>query len=71
MFVYYPKLAPLPRKETRFALNIDFAPTFAELAGAVGAEVAVDDGIHADKRGTPKQKEDRLEADHQPAGPQP
>jgi arylsulfatase A-like enzyme len=34
MFVYYPKLAPLPRSETRFALNIDFAPTFAELAGA-------------------------------------
>ena len=34
MFVYYPKLAPLPRTETRFALNIDLAPTFAELAGA-------------------------------------
>jgi N-acetylglucosamine-6-sulfatase len=34
MFVRYPKLAPLPRKDTRFALNIDLAPTFAELAGA-------------------------------------
>jgi arylsulfatase A-like enzyme len=34
MFVYYPKLAPLKRVETRFALNIDLAPTFAELAGA-------------------------------------
>ena len=34
MFVRYPKLAPLPRVETRFALNIDLAPTFAELAGA-------------------------------------
>src|SRR5207244_522263 len=32
--VYYPKLAPLPRKESRFALNIDLASTFAELAGA-------------------------------------
>jgi arylsulfatase A-like enzyme len=31
-FVYYPKLAPLPRVETRFALNIDLCPTFAELA---------------------------------------
>ena len=34
MLVYYPKLAPLPRTETRFALNIDLASTFAELAGA-------------------------------------
>jgi arylsulfatase A-like enzyme len=34
MFVYYPKLAPLPRKDSRFALNIDLSPTFAELAGA-------------------------------------
>jgi arylsulfatase A-like enzyme len=34
MFVYYPKLAPLPRTESLFALNIDMAPTFAELAGA-------------------------------------
>ena len=32
MFVYYPKLAPLPRVDDRFALNIDFCPTFAELA---------------------------------------
>jgi arylsulfatase A-like enzyme len=32
MFVYYPKLAPLPRVEDDFALNIDFCPTFAELA---------------------------------------
>ncbi len=34
MMVRYPKLAPLPRKESKFALNIDFASTFAELAGA-------------------------------------
>jgi arylsulfatase A-like enzyme len=34
MFVHYPTLVPLPRTETRFALNIDLAPTFAELAGA-------------------------------------
>jgi arylsulfatase A-like enzyme len=34
MLVHYPKLAPLPRVEDRFALNIDLAPTFAELAGA-------------------------------------
>ncbi len=34
MLVYYPKLAPLPRAETRMALNIDLAPTFNELAGA-------------------------------------
>ena len=32
MFVRYPKLAPLPRVETKFALNIDLCPTFAELA---------------------------------------
>ena len=32
MFVRYPKLAPLPRVETKFALNIDFCPTFVELA---------------------------------------
>jgi arylsulfatase A-like enzyme len=41
MFVRYPKLAPLPRVETKFALNIDLAPTFAELAG-VGVPLAVD-----------------------------
>ena len=34
MLVYYPKLVPLPRAETRFALNIDLAPTFSELVGA-------------------------------------
>jgi arylsulfatase A-like enzyme len=34
MFVHYPKLAPLPRQDSRFALNIDLASTFAELAGA-------------------------------------
>ena len=38
MFVRYPKLAPLPRTETRFALNIDLAPTFAELAGGRRAD---------------------------------
>jgi len=32
MFVRYPKLAPLPRAESRFALNIDLCPTFVELA---------------------------------------
>jgi len=32
MFVRYPKLVPLPRREHRFALNLDFAPTFVELA---------------------------------------
>ena len=40
MFVRYPKLAPLPRTETRFALNIDLAPTFAELAGVGRADRA-------------------------------
>jgi arylsulfatase A-like enzyme len=34
MLVHYPRLAPLPRTDDRFALNIDLAPTFAELAGA-------------------------------------
>jgi N-acetylglucosamine-6-sulfatase len=41
MFVYYPRLAPLPRVETQFALNIDLAPTFAELAGT-GVPIAHD-----------------------------
>jgi N-acetylglucosamine-6-sulfatase len=41
MFVRYPKLAPLPRVDTRFALNIDLAPTFAELAG-VGVPLVTD-----------------------------
>lgn len=31
MFVRYPKLAPLPRVESRMALNIDLCPTFVEL----------------------------------------
>jgi arylsulfatase A-like enzyme len=31
MFVRYPKLAPLPRVETKFSLNVDFSPTFVEL----------------------------------------
>jgi arylsulfatase A-like enzyme len=34
LLVRYPRLTPLPRSETRFGLNIDLAPTFAELAGA-------------------------------------
>jgi N-acetylglucosamine-6-sulfatase len=34
MLVRYPKLVPLPRVDLNFALNIDLAPTFAELAGA-------------------------------------
>lgn len=41
MFVRYPKLAPLGRSDERFALNIDLAPTFAELAG-VGVPIAHD-----------------------------
>ncbi|MEO6029967.1 MAG: sulfatase [Candidatus Binatia bacterium] len=41
MMVRYPKLAPLPRVETKFALNIDLAPTFAELAG-VGVPLVQD-----------------------------
>jgi arylsulfatase A-like enzyme len=32
MFIRYPRLAPLPRAESEFALNIDFCPTFVELA---------------------------------------
>jgi arylsulfatase A-like enzyme len=35
LVVRYPPLAPLPRVETRFGLNIDIALTFAELAGTV------------------------------------
>jgi arylsulfatase A-like enzyme len=34
MMVRYPKLVPLPRVDQKMALNIDFAPTFAELGGA-------------------------------------
>jgi arylsulfatase A-like enzyme len=34
MMVRYKKLIPLPRTDDRMALNIDLAPTFAELAGA-------------------------------------
>ena len=41
MFVRYPRLAPLRRVEDRFALNIDLAPTFSELAG-VGIPIAHD-----------------------------
>src|SRR5262245_21055379 len=41
MFVRYPPLAPLKRTEDRFALNIDLASTFAELAG-VGVPIAHD-----------------------------
>jgi arylsulfatase A-like enzyme len=41
MFVHYPMLAPLPRVESKFALNIDLAPTFAELAG-IGVPIAHD-----------------------------
>ena len=32
MFIRYPKLAPLPRTEGKFALNVDFCPTFVDLA---------------------------------------
>lgn len=35
MVVRYPALAPLPRSESRIAGNIDFLPTFADLAGVV------------------------------------
>jgi len=41
MFVRYPKLAPLPRTDARFALNIDLGPTFAELAG-IGVPISHD-----------------------------
>ena len=41
MFVRYPALAPLKRSEDKFALNIDLAPTFAELAG-VGVPILHD-----------------------------
>lgn len=34
LVIRYPKLAPLPRTEQRFALGVDLAATFAELAGA-------------------------------------
>jgi arylsulfatase A-like enzyme len=40
-FIRYPPLAPLGRTEKEFALNIDLAPTFAELAG-VGIPIAHD-----------------------------
>lgn len=37
----YPRLAPLPRRDARLVTNLDFAPTFVELAGAaVGAGFA-------------------------------
>jgi arylsulfatase A-like enzyme len=41
MMVRYKRLIPLPRTDERMALNIDFAPTFAELAG-VGVPIAQD-----------------------------
>ena len=41
MLVRYPRLVPLPRVDARFALNIDLAPTFAELAG-VGVPILHD-----------------------------
>jgi len=41
MLVRYPKLAPIGRVESSFALNIDLSPTFAELAG-VGVPIAHD-----------------------------
>jgi N-acetylglucosamine-6-sulfatase len=41
MMVRYKKLIPLPRVDERMALNIDLAPTFAELAG-VGVPIAQD-----------------------------
>jgi arylsulfatase A-like enzyme len=43
MLVRYPRLVPLPRRDSRFALNIDLAPTFAELAG-VGIPI-LHDGV--------------------------
>jgi arylsulfatase A-like enzyme len=45
MLVRYPKLAPLPRTEGRFVLNIDLAPTLIELAGAVVSPPIVQDGV--------------------------
>jgi N-acetylglucosamine-6-sulfatase len=41
MFVRYPPLAPLKRTEAQCALNIDIAPTIAELAG-IGVPIAHD-----------------------------
>lgn len=41
MLVRYKRLAPLPRPDDRLVLNIDLAPTFAELAGA-GVPIAQD-----------------------------
>jgi arylsulfatase A-like enzyme len=35
--IRYPRLAPLPRSDDRFVLNLDFAPTLVELAGATPA----------------------------------
>jgi arylsulfatase A-like enzyme len=35
LVVRYPRVAPLPRSEERLALNLDVAPTFAELAGTM------------------------------------
>ena len=32
LFIRYPRLAPLPRLDSRFALNVDFCPTFVDLA---------------------------------------
>lgn len=35
LIIRYPALAPLPRVESGFGLNIDYGETFAELAGAI------------------------------------
>jgi arylsulfatase A-like enzyme len=33
--IRYPRLAPLPRRDAHLVTNLDFAPTFTELAGAI------------------------------------
>lgn len=41
-FVHYPRLAPLPRSDAGLVVNIDLAPTFAELAGITAVPLQMD-----------------------------
>lgn len=43
LIIRYPPLAPLPRTESRYALNIDYTPTIIALTGAVPPQVP--DGV--------------------------